>query len=392
LKLHKINEKLAYWKLSSKKEYLIEALSYLKFYISNYLYRLDSIDQKIIIIFYKNTCDKYKININILEKKANSFEEINLWNDNLSKKVSINQLSKNFEDFINYLWVEFKILENPDFINFSVTWTSVNIPTWKKFSELKIWIDMLRLMKHEIWTHVFTRNNTVKMIWEYLTMPYQNEREEWLATYNESLLFWINDKYSIPSYNLIRILMWEELYWKEFLKMLGIIEKLDKKTKWAKKRFYRYKRFFPRDLPWVLSRDISYNIWRIKIWRYLNKHRNTKSIIPFLSLYILRVSMDDLWLSSMYLKSYLQKNKIGLNKNKDILRFLKNKWFLFESFYVDALLYITKNNLVNLSWYQDKFISHLKDKYYFLPDDFFKFDIPLKEFKFKKDIMNIIWN
>lgn len=189
IELHKINKKLAYWKLSSNQEYLIEALAYLQFYISNYFDRLNTEEQKLIMNFYKNTCKKYKVNIAFLKEKSKNFEGIKLENSYLSKKVSIKQLSENFEDFIKYLWVGFKVLEDPDFSNFSVSWSTVNIPTWKNFSHLKIWSDMLRLMKHEIWTHVFTRNNTLKILWKYTSMPYQNEREEGLAVYNESLLF-----------------------------------------------------------------------------------------------------------------------------------------------------------------------------------------------------------
>lgn len=115
--------------------------------------------------------------------------------------------------------------------------------------------------------------------------------------------------------------MWEELYGKEFLDILKILEKLDKKAKWAEKRVLRYKRFFPMDLPWVLTRDISYSVWKTKIKNFLEKNRNHKSVIPFLSLYTLKVSVSDLWLSTIYLKSYLQKHKISLKDNKDILSF-----------------------------------------------------------------------
>ena len=363
------DEEINFGEITDNDTFLEDSLNYLWYFLLNFWYKIPDEDLKLLKTFYKDTFKKYNLDFSDISL-IDEIEDIRSC-ETLSQNVPIKKVVSEFKDYIEKLWLDYRINQSENYWNFSVTWSHVNIPKWSKFKQIEEWYWMLRLMKHEIWTHAFTRNNTYNLTWKYLSLPWQIVREEWLAIFNESILFWELDIKQLPSSNYIRILFWQELEWDDFYTHLHALEKLDWATNQIDKRFERYKRYFPKDLDWVMSRDLSYNVWFDFVTEYINKLTSENSMIQYLSLYFIRVSPEDMWISTKYLESYLQVNWIELADNDEILDFLSEKWFLFESFYVDYNLYCIDNKETNEEIRIKNFIKHIKETYHFLPPEFF---------------------
>jgi len=319
---------------------------------------------------------KYDISKDDIKKDFSEIEHIS-YSKALNRSLSIDDVIVWFEKFTSAVWLNTTVSSSKNYTNFAVNFNQIKIPTWDAFSKITLY-EFLKLCIHEVETHWYCFHNTLLSTWQKITLPQNNIRDEWLAKINELLLLKSFKKKIKPNHNMLRIFIWKELSWKQYLYFLKILEKIDHKAKWLNKRFLRYKKFYASDLPWSFSKDVCYDVWTYWARKHLDKLKDEKSIIPYISLQFLRVWHRNLSFSEAYLRNILKKNSINENSNKDVINFLIKEWYMLKWFNTDYILH----NLLNKKYIEVDFHKKMKKNYYFIPSDAIKYlieNIPRKK-------------
>lgn len=358
-------------------KFIFYALVYLKSLFSlDKFNKLKIKEKEFLENFYKVSLDKFKISDLEVDDYLLSLSKKSSIADVLSKKIDIKKASLWFKEFIDILWLDIDVLTSPDYANFSANFEYIKVPTWESFSTFSLY-DFVNLCVHEIETHNYCFKNTLRVSWAKFSMPDNSLRDEWLAKYNEKLLFWTSKDTILPWHNILRLFAWEEFSGFSYFKFLELVQELDWNAPWTRLRFLRYKKFYSFDLPWTLWKDLAYDIGLDWVRWYFDSIKSEKSIIAYLSLWFLRVSPDYIDLSKAYLEALLEKNWVNKNSNIEILDFFKKSKLYYRWFYVDYILYMLENEEYN----EIDFRKKLKKSFDFLPDDAFDFfikDIPRK--------------
>lgn len=366
--IQKFDVNYHFWYILDKKTFSYRSLLY--FYSclkkENFNYLQDE-EKDFLKKLFRKILKKHGIEKNKIKKDYEKIEKIS-HNKVLDKKLDIKDAIELFKEFISISGLEIEVSDSPDYSNFAANFSQLKVPTWNSFSHISIY-EFLILCAHEIETHNYCFHNTLKLTWEKITLPFNNIRDEWLAKANELLLFKRFKSKIEPNHNLLRLFIWKEIRWKNYLYFLKVLEKIDLNAKWLNKRFLRYKKFYSFDLQWTFSKDICYDTWTNWAKKYLDKLKKERSIIPYLSLELLRVWHNSLDLSEIYLTNILEKNNIDTKNNKEVIKFFKKQWYVFRWFYSDYILY----NLVNKKYVEEEFLKTMKKDYYFLPSDCIKY-------------------
>jgi len=271
-KIKKLEEKTFWWEIKNNPEEVVLVYEYLKNKFDLNINKLTKSEQKKYLDFL-NIAKKYLA----IEYKESDF--------NTNKKVEYN----NKEDFLN------KDIKRESYVKilqyvFDLLKLDIEVIVEERASiydwEKHLWIPknknydyltikrLLELISHEIEAHTINLRNNQKLIWKFRSAA-NLEKEEWVAMTMEKLLNWQNiDKIWIPQH-FPKVFMWEILNWDELKEFLYLNNKIED-DKWYAWRFFRLKRNYDLNLPWVQHKDTSYWRWVLKTIKFLKELKEEK--------------------------------------------------------------------------------------------------------------------
>ncbi len=317
--------------------------------------------------------ENYKYDKNKLLKKEKLNEEQDFLNKKIPRKKYVN-IFQNVFDLLE-LDIEVKIEQRASIYDGE---KHLWIPSNKDYNFMTL-RRILELISHEIEAHTVNLKNNQKLIW-YFRSAANLEKEEWVAIVMENLLNWKTiDEIWVPQH-FPKVFMWEILDWKELKEFLDLNNIIHPDTGHAW-RFFRLKRNYDLDLPWVQHKDTSYWRWALKVVDLLKKIKSGEE--------------KDIEVRDLFLW------KVGFKDIKKVKELMEIKWLeyndlhmpLFIGEFVKYLFNTWDNNFnsrrrKNIS--QKDFIKSLKNNtsYDFL--DFNNIEIPVLSYFEKRKIAQIL--
>lgn len=332
-RLQKINriEQRVFWKYIYQKKKEVKKCIYL---LENKLAQNNEILNSDETILFKKYIDKIisKTKVQNIIKNIKSNNKINNKKDYLNKKISRDQYISIFEKVFNIYNIS-KTIKVDTVWSISDSNKCLYIPENEDYKYLSL-ERILRLIKHEIESHNLVEKNNKKILWNFKSAKYLF-KEEWLAMFNEHILF--DQKYdNIDIYeNMILILVGELFPWKELLSFLKIYYKLTQKNINPYTRFLRMKRNYWINNTWVQHKDLSYYRWTTKTINYIKNNWN------YYDLYLWKIWFDE------------------INETKEYISINNIK--------VDIPLFISERIIAKLEK-KDNFSKYLKYKYKFIKE------------------------
>ena len=304
------------------------------------------------------------------EKKKNLLEENNFLNKKISRDSYVKILQRVFE--LLELDIEVKIENRASIYDWEYhLW----IPSSEKYEYLTI-RRILELISHEIEAHTVNLKNNQELIW-YFRSAANLEKEEGLAIVMENLLNWKKiDEIWVPQH-FPKVFMWEILSWNELKRFLELDNEINSDT-WHAWRFFRLKRNYDLELPWVQHKDTSYWRWALKMVKLLKDIQDWKSDLDVRDLFLWKVGFKDLEKARELMQlRWLEYNDLHM------------PLFVWEL--VKYLFEVEDNNFNSRrrkNPNQKDFLDYLKDKYPFV--DFDNIEIKTVSFIEKMKIWRIL--
>lgn len=353
-KIQKLEQGLYGWNVLDKQTEISMSYNYLSWLFINSHSLLTDQQQKLFLdwlqlikskIYFTNWKNNHILNYrNELDEK---------W----QKYIGIEQAKEVFQLIINIYGLDKKVFID-DTGNFRVSDKWIHIP--QSLDKIQL-IALLRLIVHEIETHMICNYNNNITVWTFKGANHTS-KEESLAVISEEVL--IGTDLSILKYSgmIPVILMWELLQGEEFWQFMNIYTTL-RREKLNPLSFVRFKRNYSFSLPWVQHKDTSYFRWITEIFEYLKSWESVNN------LYIWNISLED---------------------TKEIADKIngKNKQLKFPLMIGEIILYSMKHHSIH----HENFMKYLEEKYSFTKLQWGLSRLTLSQKKKLMQVLNLISN